>query len=96
MEIKLKKWMHFYCFRAVKNYKNVFQLMHAIKIKYFNNYLYFYCIDNGINFSIVVVNLSRVPPIIVKGQNYAKFPEKLWDKIKQTEECEKATSSKNR
>ena len=33
----------------------------------FNSYLYFYYINNRINPLTIVVDLSRVPPIIVKG-----------------------------
>ena len=69
--------MHFYCLRAVKNYKDAFQLIHATKIKCFNNCLYFYCVNNGINLLTVAVDLSRVPPIVAEGQSHAKLPEKL-------------------
>ena len=69
--------------------------MHAIEMKHFNNCLYFYCINNGINFSIIVVNLNQMPPIVAKGQNYVNLPEKLWNKIKQMEEHKRAMLFKN-
>ena len=33
----------------------------------FNSRLYFYYVNNKINFLIIAVNLNRVPPIIAKG-----------------------------
>ena len=45
----------------------MFKLMRIIKIKRFNSRLYFYCINDGIDPLTVVVDLSRVPPIIKKG-----------------------------
>ena len=74
--------MHFYCFRAVKNYKDAFQLMRTAEIERFNSRLYFYCVKNGINPLTVAVDLSRVPPIVAEGQSYIKLPKKLWDKTK--------------
>ena len=56
--------------------------MRTTKIKCFNSRLYFYCINNGINPLAVVVNLSRVPPVIVEGQSYIKLPKELWDRTK--------------
>jgi len=56
--------MYFYCFKAAKNYKNVFKLMRAVEIKYFSSCLYFYCINNGINSLIITVDLNKVPLII--------------------------------
>jgi len=56
--------MYFYCFKAAKNYKNIFKLMRVAEIKHFNSCLYFYYINNGINFLIVIVDLNRVPFII--------------------------------
>jgi len=38
-----------------------------MEIKRFNSYLYFYYIDNRINFLIITVNLSRVFFIIKEG-----------------------------
>ena len=59
--------MHFYCLKAVKNYKDAFKLIYITKKKRFNSRLYFYCIDNGIDPLAVAVDLSRVPPIIAEG-----------------------------
>jgi len=59
--------MHFYCFKATKNYKDIFKLMRAAEIKYLNNYLYFYYIDNKIDFLIIIADLSKVPFIIKEG-----------------------------
>ena len=69
--------MHFYCLRAVKNYKNVFQLMHVTKMERFNSRLYFYCIDNRIDPLTVLVDLSKVPPVVVEGQSHAELPKEL-------------------
>jgi len=52
--------MYFYCFRAAKNYKNIFKLIYTAEIKRFNNYLYFYYINNKINPLTIIVNLNRV------------------------------------
>ena len=41
--------------------------MHVVETKRFNSYLYFYYINNGINFLIITVNLNRVPIIIKEG-----------------------------
>jgi len=43
-----------------------------------------------------MVDPSRVPPVIVKGQSYAKLPKELWDRTKQVEEHKRAISSKSR
>ena len=59
--------MHSYYLKAVKNYKDIFKLIHITKKKYFNSRLYFYYIDNGINPLAVTVDLSKVPPIITEG-----------------------------
>ena len=75
--------MYSYCFKAVKNYKEAFQLIHATKIERFNSRLYFYYINNRIDPLTVVVDLSRVPPIIVEGQSYTKLPKELWDRTEQ-------------
>ena len=64
---KIEKWIYFYCFRAVENYKDAFQLIYITKMERFNSRLYFYYIDNGIDLLTVAVDLSRVPPIIVEG-----------------------------
>jgi len=41
--------------------------MRATEIKYFNSRLYFYYVNNGINFLIIAVDLNRVPFIVVEG-----------------------------
>ena len=51
--------------------------MRIIKIKRFNNRLYFYCVNNKINPLAVVVDLSRVPPIVIEGQSHAELPKEL-------------------
>jgi len=70
--------------------------MRATEIKRFNSRLYFYCINNKINPLTVVVNLSKVPLVIIKGQSYTKLFKELWDKTKQIEGRERAMSSKSR
>ena len=82
--------MHSYCFRAIKNYKDAFWLIHTTKIKYFNSCLYFYYINNKINPLTISVDLSWVPPIIIEGQSHTELPKELWDKTKQMEECKRA------
>ena len=74
--------MHSYYFRAVKNYKDAFQLIYTAEIERFNSRLYFYYINNRINPLTIAVNLSRVPPIVVEGQNYIELPKELQDRIK--------------
>jgi hypothetical protein len=69
--------MHSYCLRAIKNYKEAFQLIRITKIERFNSRLYFYYVNNRINPLTVAVDLSRVPPIVVEEQSYTKFPEEL-------------------
>ena len=59
--------MHSYCLKAVKNYKEMFEIIYAAKIERFNSRLYFYCIDNGIDPLTITVDLSRVPPIVAEG-----------------------------
>ena len=59
--------MHSYYLKEVKNYKDIFKLIHTTKKKRFNSRLYFYYINNRINPLVVVVDLSRVPLIIVEG-----------------------------
>ena len=88
--------MHSYYLRAVKNYKNAFQLMRAAKIERFNSCLYFYCVSNGINPLTVAVDLSRVPSVVIEGQSYIELPKELQDRTKQIEECERAILSKSR
>jgi len=55
--------------------------MCTIKIKHFNSRLYFYYINNRINFLTIAVNLNKISPITAEGQNYIKLPKELWDKI---------------
>jgi uncharacterized protein YukJ len=59
--------MHSYYLKAIRNYKNIFKLIHATKKKRFNSRLYFYYINNRINPLTITVDLSRVPPIIIEG-----------------------------
>ena len=56
--------MYFYYLKTAKNYKDIFKLMRVIEIDYFNSHLYFYYINNRINLLTVIINLSKVPPII--------------------------------
>ena len=59
--------MHSYYYKAVKNYKDIFKLMRATEKNRFNSRLYFYYINNRINpLVVVVVDLSRVPLIIIE------------------------------
>jgi hypothetical protein len=69
--------MYSYRLRAVKNYKEIFQLIRVTKIERFNSRLYFYCVNNRIDPLTVAVDLSRVPPIVVEGQSYTKLPKEL-------------------
>jgi len=59
--------MYSYRRKAVKNYKDIFQLMHITKIERFNSRLYFYYVNNGINPLTVTVDLSKVPLVITEG-----------------------------
>ena len=70
--------------------------MRATEKKRFNSRLYFYCVNNRINPLTVTVDLSRVPPIIIKGQSYIELPKELYDRTKQIEECKRAILSKSR
>jgi len=56
--------------------------MRTAKIERFNSYLYFYCVDNRINPLTVVVDPSRVPPVVAEGQSYTELPKELWDRTK--------------
>jgi len=69
--------MYSYCLRAVKNYKDAFQLIYIIEMERFNSRLYFYCINNGINPLTVAVDLSRVPLVIIEGQSHAELSKEL-------------------
>ena len=74
----------------------MFKLMRATKKKCFNSRLYFYCVNNRINPLTVMVDLSRVPPIVIEGQSYIELPKELWDRTKQVEGWERAILSKSR
>jgi len=37
-----------------------------------------------------------MPPIVIEGQSYMELPKELWDRTKQMEGRERATSSKSR
>ena len=87
--------MHFYYFKAAKNYRDTFKLIYIIEIEHFNSHLYFYYINNRINPLAIIVDLSQVPPIIKKRQSHTKLPEKLWDRTKQIEEHRRAISPKS-
>ena len=50
--------MDSYRLKAVKNYKDTFQLICLAEKEHFNSYLYFYYINNGINPLTVSMNLS--------------------------------------
>ena len=69
--------MHFYYFRAIKNYKDAFKLIYITKMECFNSHSYFYCVNNGINPLTIIVDLSRLLPVVAKGQSYAKLLEEL-------------------
>ena len=64
---KVTNWMYFYCFKATKNYKDIFKLMRVVEIKCFNSCLYFYCINYKINLLTIIVDLSKVFSIIKEG-----------------------------
>jgi len=88
--------MRSYCLRAIKNYKDAFQLIHATKIERFDSHLYFYCVNNRIDPLTITVDLSRVPPVVVEGQSYVELPKELWDRTEQMEGRERAILSKSR
>jgi len=52
-------------------------LIRTAEIKRFNSYLYFYCINNKINFLTIIVDLNRVFFIIKKRQSYMELFKKL-------------------
>ena len=74
--------MYSYRLKAIKNYKDAFQIIRAAKIERFNSRLYFYYVNNRINPLTIIVDLGRVPPIIAEGQSYIKLPKELWDRTK--------------
>ena len=43
----------------------------------FNSCFYFYSIDNRINLLTVIVDLSRLPPIVIEGQSHTELLEEL-------------------
>ena len=59
--------------------------MHIMEIKHFNSHLYFYCINQGINPSAIMADLSRMPFVIKKEQSHAELPKELWDRTEQME-----------
>jgi len=69
--------MRSYRLRAVKNYKDTFQLMRATEIKRFNSRSYFYYVNNGIDPLTIAVDLSKVPPVVAEGQSYIELPKEL-------------------
>ena len=69
--------------------------MRVTKIKRFNNHSYFYYVNNGINPLTVVINLSRLPPVITEGQSHAELSKKLQDRTKYIKRCKRAILSKN-
>ena len=87
--------MYSYRFRAVKNYKDAFRLMCITKMERFNSRSYFYCINNKINPLAIMVDLSRVPLVIIEGQSYIELPKELQDRTKQIEGRERAILSKS-
>jgi len=60
--------MHSYHLKAAENYKDAFKLMHITEIERFNSHLYLYYINNRINPLAIIVDPSRVPPIIKKNR----------------------------
>ena len=74
--------MRSYRLKAIKNYKDAFKLIYITEIERFNSRLYFYYINHEINPLAIIVDLSRVPPIIKEGQSYAELPKELWDRTK--------------
>ena len=88
--------MYSYRLRAVENYKDAFKLMRATKIERFNSYSYFYYIANGINPLTIMVDLSRLPLVVVEGQSYIELPKELQDRTKYMERRERAMLSKSR
>ena len=69
--------------------------MYTTEIERFNSHLYFYYINNRIDPLAVIVDLSRVPPIIIEGQSYVELPKELQDRIKQIEGRKRAILSKS-
>ena len=61
----------------------------------FNSHSYFYYITNGINPLTIIVDLSRLPLVVIEGQSYIELPKELWDRTKHMERRERAMSSKS-
>ena len=55
----------------------MFQLIYITEIECFNSCLYFYYINNRIDPLTIIVDLNRVPPVVIEGQSHAKLPEEL-------------------
>ena len=43
-----------------------------------------------------MVDPSRVPPIVIKGQSHTELPKELWDRTEQVKGRERAILSKSR
>jgi len=87
--------MHSYYLKAAENYRDIFKLICAIEIERFNSCLYFYYINNGIDLSAIIVDLSQVPFIIKEGQSHIELPKELWDRTKQIEGYRRVISPKS-
>ena len=59
--------MHSYYLRAVKNYKDIFKLIRATEIERFNSRFYFYYVNSGINPLTIIVDLSKLPLVVIEG-----------------------------
>jgi hypothetical protein len=70
--------------------------MRATKIERFNSYSYFYYVDNRINPLTIIVDLSKLPLVVIEGQSYIELPKELWDRTKHIERRERAILSKSR
>ena len=64
--------------------------MCVTKMECFNSRSYFYCVNNGINPLTVIVDLSRLLPVIVEGQSYAKLLKELQDRTEYIKRYERA------
>ena len=51
--------------------------MRITKIEHFNSRSYFYYVNSGINPLTIIVDLSRLPPVIIEGQSYIELPKEL-------------------
>jgi hypothetical protein len=59
--------MYSYRLKAVKDYKDTFKLIRATKMERFNSYSYFYYVNNRIDPLTVMVDLSRLPLVVIEG-----------------------------